>query len=209
MRIRNLWQLPAVALLALSVQGGCILMPEMVDRIVELAVSGTVTEQLDAVGVVNTHDDRDTVDVRGELDLAAVLEDADIDVSKVKAIKVQGATYRTIRLDPQATREIQNGTVTVQRIGGPAQVLISNFNARVNEVTTARTAQLNAAGVGVVNTLIGQLLTELQGGGSAGDARIIYHVTGTSVPAGVATDFTWELKLIVSIVGEVDIEVVE
>jgi hypothetical protein len=212
MRIRNLWQLPAVALLALSVQGGCVLVPEIVDRLVELAVTGTVTKELTSAGSVNTHDDRDTVDVRGDLKLAAVLEDAGIDVSDVKSVTVQGATYLTTKPDPEPLRAIQNGTVTIERIaGGGEQTLISNFNAVVNGVTTETTAPLQAPGVGVVNTLLQQLLDEVKNGtpGSAGDTRIVYHVTGTSVPGNVATNFKWRLKLLVNVVGTIDVSIPE
>jgi hypothetical protein len=207
MRMRNLWQLPAVALLALSVQGGCVLVPEIVDRIVELAVTGQVSEELAAVGIVNVHDDRDTVDVRAGLNLEELLDDNGIDVSNATSVSLAGATYRTIQLDPTPNREIQNGTVTIQRgFGGPEVVLIQNFNAVVNSVTTETTATLNPAGVAGVNALLADLLAEAKGGPPAANTVIIYHVTGNSLPAGVATDFRWELNLKINVVGTIEVE---
>jgi hypothetical protein len=209
MRFGRLWQLPAVALLALSVQGGCLLVPEILDRVVELAVTGTVSEELVAAGVINTHDDRDTVDVKGELDLQALLEDNGIDVSDLVSVTVQGATYITTQPDPQATRQIQNGTVTIQRLGvGTEQTLISNFNVTVNNVTTDTTAPLQAPGVAVINALLADLVTEAKGGAPAQNTRIVYHVTGNSLPSGIATNFKWEIKLLINVVGTIEVEII-
>lgn len=211
MRMKDLWQLPAVVLLALSVQGGCILVPEIVDRIVELAVTGEVSKELDAIGKINVHNDLDSLDIRTELSLTEILDDNDIDVSDVKAVSVAGATYRTTQPDPEATREIQGGTVYIRREGGAEVPLVGpgTFNAVVNSVTTETTATLNAAGVAVINSLLQDLLAEAQGSGFATNTKVYYRLTGNSVPTGIATDFKWELRLKMNVVGKIEVEIPE
>jgi hypothetical protein len=198
----------AVLVLAAVVAGaGCILVPEIKDKVVELALSGSTTVEFASVGEKNTHDETGTVDIRDDLDLQGLLQDAGVDVSDVKDVKFAGVAYRVIQPDPDPDREIQDGTVTIRRGGGAETPLVTNLNVKVNGATSWQTATLDPAGVAIVNDLLADVLAEAKGGMPAADTQITYHVTGDSAPADVETNFKWELRLSVSIVGKVKVSV--
>jgi hypothetical protein len=218
MRRNYLLSLFALALTALTVQGGCIFWPDVVKRVVELVATGTVCEEIPAVGIINSHNDEGFVDIRGELDIQQVLSDAGIDVSKVDSVAVAGVTYRTTQLDPNDARTINNGQITVQRGTGTgasfvpvgsAVVLVSGFTQVVNQATTPRTAPVSAAGVQLINTLLQEYLAEAKGGPPISNTVIRYHVTGGSSPSNVATNFRYQICVKVNLKGEVAVDVVE
>jgi hypothetical protein len=200
--------IPLALVLAAQVAGsGCLLFPEVEDRVVDLALGASTTATLTASGEINTLDDRDTVDVVNDVDLAGVLADAGIDVSDLKSIAVSGVSYRISRADPTTGRAIQNGTVTIQRAGGPETTLISNFASAADAVTPFQTAALDAAGVLVLNDILADILAELQGGPAA-NGLVYLHVAGQSTPSD-PTDFEYQIKLDVSMVGSVKVQVVD
>jgi hypothetical protein len=201
--------LPIAAVLALSAaMNGCILIPEIKEKVVELALSHKVAVTLTAIGDLNTHDDTKTVNIRDSVDVAQVLADAGIDVADVKSIKLSGVEYRISKEDPDATREIVNGTVTVQRFGGTEQNLITGFNAAAGAKTGFITVIPQAAGVTELNNLLADILTELQGGAAANEI-ITVHVTGQSTPQNVATNFEYQIQVTISIVGDIHVKVPE
>lgn len=202
----HLLAVPIVAFLAIG--SHCPLIPEIEDRVVELAVLGSTTVEFTSVGELNTIDETRTINVRDDFDLAALLAGAGIDVSKVKDIKLAGVSYRTTQPELGVARRIENGNVTIQRGGGPVTPLVTSFSEWVNDVLTYKTAPLDPAGVAIVNDLMSDLLAELQGGPPA-VADITYHLTGNSLPALEETDFKWEVKIDVSIVGEIEVDVVD
>ncbi len=187
---------------------GCILIPEIEEKIVELAVGGSATVGFESLGDLNTLDGTQTIDIGNTVDVAKILDDAGIDVSNVKDIALSGVSCRVTQTDPTPNRRIENGTVTIQRTSGPVTTLVSDFDLDVNSATSWQTATLEPAGVAVVNALLDDLLAELKGGPDA-DTQITYHVIGQSLPGDVPTDFKWELKVDVSILGTVEVDVVE
>jgi hypothetical protein len=202
------WEIVLLALGALSMGSGCPLIPEIKDKVVQLAVGGSTTTEWVSDGEVNTHDDSQTVDIKTDIDLPKILSDAGIDVLDVDDIKVSGISYRVTAPDPEPTRRIVNGQVTVRRGAGAETPIVTNFNVLVNSATTYQTATVDPLGVDLINTLLDDILTELQSGISASPTQITYHVTGQSTPTGVPTHFTWQLKLDLSIVGKVKVKTV-
>lgn len=218
MRRNALLSLLALVLAALTVQGGCVIIPEVNSKIVEMVASGTACDTLDAIGVINNHNDTSTFDIRAEIDIAQVLEDAGIDVSEVDSIAVFGVTYKTTQPDPDDTRAIVDGQVTVERgtlVGStftPTQgpvVVIADFDQIVNDATTDMTAPVSAAGIALLNGLLQDLLDEVKGSGFVTDSAIRYTVTGISNPQNVATNFKWRICVKVNIKGKVEVDVVE
>jgi hypothetical protein len=218
MRKNWLLSLLALVLVALTVQGGCVIIPEVKSKIVELVASGTACDTLTAVGIVNDHDDFDVIDLKAGLDIRQTLEDAGIDVSDVDSIAVFGVTYKTTQPDPNGAREIVNGQVTATRgtlVGstfsptGPEVLVITSFNQIVNAATTDQTAPLSAAGITMLNQLLQACLAEAKGGPPVTDSAIQYHVTGQSLPMNVATNFKWRICVKVNMKGTVEVDVIE
>ena len=209
MRMRYRSTLAALALVMLTAQG-CLLIPEIEKRVVELAVGGSATQEFVASGELNVHDQRDTVDLATVIDLPQLLDDAGIDISDVEDIKLAGVFYRVTQQDPTPNREIQGGIVTIQRgLGGTGTLLVDNFNVAVNDPANAsfQPGNLASPGVDVVNQLLTDMLTAVKAGLPLPNSILITHVNGASSPANVATNFKYELRMDLSIIGTVHVDV--
>ena len=213
MRATRHW-LPAALVLGVSLLGsGCLLIPEIKEKIVELAVSGSTSAEFLADGLET--DGVNEVDVVSigdgtELDLRRILADAGVDVSDVVNVKVEKVEYAITRADPYAGRTVQ-GNLTVQRLGGTEQPLITGFVTNVDAVTGYQAASLQAAGVDELNQALASVLAQLQAGGTPTESAT-FRVTGTTTP-GVdplrSTNFQYSVKLTVSMVGTIRVDVPE
>jgi len=206
MRRFRFWPQMALVLTVAVMNGGCILIPEIKDRLVELAVSGTTSAVFTVQGSSTSVDETTVVDVGADLDLAKVLADAGIDVSQVTHVALSGVSYRILRADPDASREILNGAITIQRAGGTVENLVSGLSAAPGAVSGYQTVTLDPAGVGVVNQMLDDILAALPGAPANGSAT--FHLTGeTTSNTGNPTDFDFELKITVSITGKITVSV--
>ncbi len=204
MRIRRVLVLAAIGLVAQLLASGCLLFPELKDKVVELATSGSVITDFHAEGSNPSFTQDTTIDIHDSIDIAKVLSDAGIDASNVKSMTLGGVAYRVTVADPDPSKQITNGNVTVTRAGGVAANLITGFNAHVGAVTGWQTPTLDPAGVTQLNNLLADILGELQGG-SAANEQITYHVDGGISPAA-NTSFQYQLRLTLSIVGTVKVK---
>jgi len=207
MRTKKLLTLVALAAVAMLTMGsGCPIAPEIKDKLVELAMGSSVADTLEAQGSINVDDEID--DFSAAVDLAGILDDAGVDPNDVTAIQVAGVSYRVIRKDPDDAREIQGGTVTIQREGGAVTPLVTNFDEVVNTVTSYKTAPLDPAGVTVLNTLLHDCLVAVQNNQALANPKITYHFSGVSAPTPATTDFSWAIKLDITITGKVKVKVI-
>jgi hypothetical protein len=196
----------ALALPLLLTNAGCLVVPEVEDRTVELAVGASTTAEFVASGEINTHDKTDVVDVKPSIDLDQVLANNGVDASDVKDIKLASVSYRVTKAEPG--RSITGGTVTIKRGSGAVTPLVTSFSANCGSTTGWIAVPLDANGVTLTNQILADLLTEAQGKGAATNTVITYHVSGVSVPGATPTNFTWEFKLEVSIVGKVKVKII-
>lgn len=209
MRRFGTWPRMALVVALAVMNGGCVLIPEIKDRIVELAVGGSTVVEFVSNGTINNHDETNTVDVLSGFNLGQILFDAGIDVSKVTNIALSGVEYRVKVADPQAGRQIVNGNVTISRNGGSALTLISGFNAAAGAVTGWQVAPLDPGGTAVteINAMLNEILNALPGNPPTSATTLTYHVTGQSLPANIGTNFTWEMKVKITITGTVQVSV--
>jgi hypothetical protein len=205
MRRLGIWpQLAAVVALGV-LNGGCILIPEIKDRIVELALTGDTVVEFHATGSSGVIDELKTINLRDSVDLVKILDDAGVDVNDVTNIALSGVAYRVSVADANPSKQIAGGSVTIARGGGSAQPLVTSFTAGAGAVSNFTTAPLDAAGVTIINALLTDWLTEVQGGAPA-VTTITYHATGTTTPAP-STDFYWQLKITLAVTGKVKVSV--
>ena len=218
MRLSRLQQALALVLVMLTVEGGCVILPEVKSKIVELVASGTACDTLEAIGIINDHDDRSSFDIKDGIDIQQLAEDAGIDLDLVDSVFVSGVTYKTTMPDPDPGREIVNGNVTVQRgniVGGnftgvgSAVNIITGFNVLVNSVTTDTTAPVTPAGIQLIQQLLNECLQEAKGGPPALNTAIEYHVTGQSLPQNIATNFKWQICVSLNMKAPTEVDVIE
>ena len=206
------WRSGMALVLALAVMnGGCILIPKLKNRDVELAVGGTTVAGFVSSGSVNTLDETSTLDVLAGLNLKQILDGAGIDVSKVKSIKLSGVDYRITVAE--AGRQITNGAVTIGREGRGPFPLVSAFNASAADTTGWIAAPINTGGQAVteINNMLLDILTALKaippGNPPAAKTLVTYTLTGDSTPTDVPTEFSWQLKLKFTVIGKVKVRV--
>jgi len=209
----------ALALPVAFALNGCILIPKIEDRVVELAVGHSVVIPFQARGTINFEDDAKVVDLDSDFDLKSVLDDAGIDASDVKDVKLASVAYRVTK--PQSGRTITGGQVEFQTsssapgslpTGAPPTAgftpLVTSFSADAGSATDYVAVPLAPAGVTALNTMLGQFLSDVKNGGSTHPRYLTYHVYGASNPSGSNTDFDWEFRLELSIVGTFKTKVV-
>lgn len=204
------WVLLSAFLTTFVLSGAnCPSIPEIKERLVELAISGSTTFEFEARGITNILDDCDQVDFDQDFDVRQLIEDAGIDASAVTDIALAGVAYRVTRPDPNPQRGISSGQITVE-YQGTTESLVDNFaEPVVNDVTAFKTATLNPAGVALINQILDDLLNDINGG-KRGGGRIVEGclIDGVSSPTGDDTNFDWELRLTLSIVGEIQVDVI-
>jgi hypothetical protein len=173
------------------------------EKLVSLSIGVDTTAEFLAEGSQNWHDDTDQIDFKNEVDIAAALDDADVDPNDVESIKVSRIYYRITVPDPVSTRMIEDGDVSVERINVGTHPIITNFSGPAGAVTDwiEVTHLVNADGIEMVNDFMVECLAELQGGPPVGDGIFEYHVDGISTPADISTGFQWEIKVSFSVVA--------
>jgi hypothetical protein len=200
MRTNRFWIPAAAALLAL-VANGCLVVPQIKDKVIDLVTGSEVVAPFSTTGSTDTFTQTAPLDLRDALDIAGVLDKAGIDVSDVKSATVSSVSYRITRAE--AGRTITSGEVLVG-VGGaaPADTLIADFSGSAAAVTAWKYPRLGVAGVTQLNDLLAGIVDELKTGTPV-DQRVSWSVHGVSEPVGVNTDFDYELRLTISIVGTV------
>lgn len=193
----------ALLLGAPFVLSGCLTIPTIADRVVELVTTTSASDTLHAQGSTNfILNDTGTFDVNS-LDIAGILDDAGIDVSDVTGISLAGVSYQVITADADAARNI-NGTVKVACAGGPTVDLVNPFSGNAGAVTGEIPVSLVQAGKDQINGLLASLLTAIKTGpGTVPNGNIAYTINGASTPTSVATDFRYVLKLTLNVQGTV------
>jgi hypothetical protein len=189
------------------------------EKLVDLVIGFPTTVRLEASGELNTHFDMDTIDLKADLDIATELDDAGIDPADLTDVNVSQVFYRVIQPDAgDPNRMITNGNLTVARvIGGVPQapaVLVSNWSmpAGASNVVDPNawidiTSTIGSAGIALLNQLMDECVTELNGGPAVTDPEIEYTVSGDSSDPAIATAFEYEIKIVFQTVVQETFEV--
>jgi hypothetical protein len=206
------WLQPLVLVLIVAVMGnGCLLIPKVQKKTIELAAGGSTTIEFPVLGTIQSGTLDQTVNLAG-LDLATVLSDAGIDGSNVKDIKLAGVEYRVSVADPEPDREITINDITIQVGAGAEKKLVATpFTDAASSVYDFKLAPIDVASSAAVleiNGLLTNLLDNLKDG-TALPTSLSCTMSAASIPADASMNFTLELRLKVSVVGTMEVTVVE
>ncbi|MEZ4649591.1 MAG: hypothetical protein R3E97_12575 [Candidatus Eisenbacteria bacterium] len=193
---------------------GCPLIPSIEEKTVELAVGSSLTLEFHAQGSENVLGGTETFELDDEIDLAQVVEDAGVDISDVHDIAFVGIAYRVTNPDPNPNRRIEQVDISLSRNGGPQNLeIVSGFEDEAGTAYDFRTLDLSGAdanaAVAMINAMLDDLLLEAQGGNAQGELAGSATWSGVSSPTGENTNFDWEIRLDISIVGEVTLDLPE
>jgi hypothetical protein len=183
-----------------------------VDKDIEVTAGAEVVATFEARGQVNTFDDSRTVDVATDADLRQILDDNGFDTQVVAYI--EGAFVRVIKQDNNATNRTVTGSVTVEEGpgGGTPVNLILNQSASINDAALATwtPVPLESAGVSLINAALAQYLLDIYLGDPNPEEPVLtFHVNGVSTPQGITSDFDWQVKVIMTLVGKKKITVID
>lgn len=215
MRTARILRRLAIACIAFMTLAQCRLIPSLQHRSVEITVGGSTSVVFVAQGGANyLIDDTTSVAIKREINILQMIENAGMHISDVKDLKLAGVSYRVRKKDSSIDRQIRSGRVAIGRGDGPViqpnTPLVTDFLEGVNFVTTFTPAPLDPAGVALINGLLADLLTEARNPSvPATNTVLMYRLTGGSYPTDEDTDFTWELRVNVTVVGTVNVDVVE
>ncbi len=209
MKTKTTLQWGLLLVLCLGVMGAeCPSIPTVEEKAVELAMGASATVRFEARGLENVFGELQTIDLVEGIDLRKLLDDAGVDVSDVISISLYGVSYRVVKPDPTADRAILNGQVMVGRGSTPDLYLIQNFNeSPVNAVVSWKPAELHPDGVDLINGILEEYLNAIRHGTPLPTGQLSCLPSGLSTPANVSTDFDWELKLDINVVGTIRVQV--
>ena len=193
---------------------GCPLIPSIEEKTVELAVGSSLTLEFHAEGTENVLGGTDSFALDDEIDLAQVVEDAGVDIGDVIDIAFVGLAYRVTNPDPNPNRRIEQVDVSISRTNGPQNLeIVSGFEDGAGTAYDFRTLDLTGAdangAVAMINAMLDDLLVEAQGGTPQAPLAGSATWSGVSSPTGENTNFDWEIRLDISIVGEVTLDLPE
>jgi hypothetical protein len=185
--------------------GGCLLIPQIKDRTVELAVAGATVATLRVQSTATSVDTTAGIQVSDQLGLQDILNKAGIDKGRVTNIRLSGVAYVVRKVPPDQPitgGAITGGTITIKRGTGSPVNLVTDFSADLGAESGFRTIPLQQPGVDLVNDLLADILAALPA--APADPTVQVHLTGsTSSPP----KFDLMLKITVSISGKVDVSV--
>lgn len=171
------------------------------DRLVDVAISVDLIAEFHATGSDNTFTGSKTVSIGDEIDINQIIEDNGLE--EIDTLTVQSAFVRTTVKDPATNRTV-SGSVTVRQGGGADAAIINYTAAEVNSVEYEDwvALPLETGGVTVLNEALQDLI-------DSGSASATFTTSGTSTPIDTPTNFTWEVKLRLNVVGTKKITVFE
>ncbi len=210
MTIQRLIPFALLAFAGLSLGSGCPTIPKIEDRVVEMAVGASTTLEFVADGATNVWSESGDYNLATQIDISQILDDAGIDVEDVKDIKLSGVSYRVTVPDATPNRTVTASTLKASRGGGPAtDLVVTNTSERVDAAFDWKTAPLSAAGVTLINGLLTDILNAAKNHTAVANPVVSYTYDGTSTPVNVATQFTYQVRLDVSIVGTIKVKVLD
>ena len=176
------------------------------ERCVEMVVGATITASFEARGSENVHNDVAVVDLIDNADIKQVL--ADNGFEDMVVAYIESVFYRVTKRDAGAPDRTVSGYVTVDGMN-----LIEYQSVAINDPTLAdwTPAPLEQAGVDYINGLLLNYFMDIFINGIPDPPHPIvdFECAGTSEPQGVPTDFDWEVRVKIVLVGENCLEVVD
>lgn len=181
------------------------------ERGIDVVVGAEVVAAFEARGILNTFNDQVTVNIATDADIKQILEDNGFE-DRVIA-NIEAAFVKVVKRDTNATDRTVTGSVTVSPAGINAPVpLITNASEAVNDESLAdwKPVPLEAAGVNLINeALLNYLLDIYNGVANPREPNLTFAITGVCSPPNVQTDFDWEVKVRMTLVGKKEVTVID
>ena len=176
------------------------------ERCVELVVGATVTAPFQARGSENVHQDTEVVDLIENADIKQVL--ADNGFEDMVVAYIESVFYRVTKQDAGAANRTVSGYVTVDGMN-----LIEYQAVAVNNPALAdwTPSPLEQPGVDYINSKLLDYFYDIFVNGIPDPPHpvVTFECAGTSTPQDIPTNFDWEVRVKLVLVGENCLEVVD
>ncbi|MFN8177323.1 MAG: hypothetical protein U0167_05315 [bacterium] len=212
--MKNLRRILVLLALGLPLTAGTCTNTKAVDIV--LGVPTEIELTINSSGGQNYHEDIDAVDLATDLDLSGKLDDAGIQASDVKTIKVVQVFYEIT--SAQAGKQVVNGHLDVTRgsiVGGlftPSGGNVSVASGWTADLGTVSPDWIDITdtldpGISTLNDIASDLLKQLKDGTPAVNTAVQYHVSGDVNPNDTETNVTWKLKIVIQVLATKDFEI--
>jgi len=176
------------------------------ERGVEVVVGASVTAPFEARGEQNVHHDTYVANLIENADVQQILEDNGFE--DMVAAYIESAFYRVTKQDAGAADRMVSGYITVD-----GKNLIQYASIAVNDPTLAdwTPVPLVEEGVDYINGLLADYFIEMfvNGNPNPPEPMVTFECGGTSEPQGTPTDFDWEIRVKLVLVGKTEVEVLD
>ena len=163
----------------------------------EIVISVDVTAPFHAEGKTNQYSDTAHVDLGAEVNLPKIL--ADNGIESIQEIAVESVFYDVTVPDSVTTRTVTNNLITVHKDQGAESTLFQVTSVLVDDPAIRDpnwgTAPLERGGVNVLNAALAELVH------NTGDPQLTFRLGGTSSPTNVKTNFWWQARVRLKVVG--------
>lgn len=203
MRKKTIARIGIFLALAVIVMGAkCPKIPKTHEINITMVTEEFIELTFEARGSMNVDSSTEVIDID---ELREDLEDADIEIDLISAIRVSKVEYGTVYYYEGAgntDREIVDAQVTVKRPDeGTSAVLVSGLNVEVYPlVGLLAPVPVQPGGIAYINDLLADVLVALQSGGPSGFA-VYGSSSGTSTPTGRSSNFDWRIRIYYQIAG--------
>lgn len=171
---------------------------------IDLVVGANVTALFEARGSENVYSDDTVVNLTEDADIQQILEDNGFD-DKVLG-RIESAFYRVVKQDAGAEDRTISGQITVD-----GNTLIEYQSVWVNDPALAdwTPVPLTQAGVDYINDRLEEYFQDIFLGNPPTEPVVTFSTSGTSTPMDVDTNFDWEIRLKLTLVGKKYVDVPE
>ncbi|MBD3161387.1 MAG: hypothetical protein GF346_04205 [Candidatus Eisenbacteria bacterium] len=171
---------------------------------IDVVVGANVTALFEARGSENVYNDQTVVNLTEDADIQQILEDNGFDEKVVG--RIESAFYRVVKQDAGAPDRTVSGEITVD-----GNTLIEYQSVWVNDPELAdwTAAPLTQEGVDYINQILETYFTDIFLGNVPTDPVVTFSISGTSTPTNVETNFDWEIRVKLTLVGKQYVEVPE
>ena len=180
------------------------------DRTIQVAANAEVTVTYPARDAIGSFEGSWLVNLATEADIGEILKDNGFEGRVVAYI--EGAFVRVTRRDDVAAERTVTGTVAVAENGGAEFPLITDQSFVVEDPSEAewRPVPLEEPGVSLIHDALEEYLTDIYEGQPEPTEPVLrFHVSGALEPQGVASDFDWEVRMVVVLIGEREVTIVD
>jgi len=177
------------------------------ERGVDIVVGANIIAAFQARGEQNVYFDTEVVDLVDNADIDGALEENGFEDKGLG--RIQSIFYRITKPDVGAPNRTVSGSVTADGHNLIDYTSLSVNDPALAEWTPASPDIIRQDGIDYLNGLLESYFQAIFDETPPPITEVTFQVSGTSTPQAVPTDFNWEVRVTVVLVGKTVVDVVD